>query len=468
MKLLTRTKTPRALFYIASALLIAVLSPINVVTTVSALDYGGSYDYNASNDNLFYDPNAGAACSTSSSSTNSGGVSTPSDTTSSTDDYSADQVRAFMHETITSTWNISDSTVEDWFLKQSSAQSAVSRFGLNSGNIGEITSVVKAAGVSPVFFYTYAVNEGPIWGFINHYSGGDIAGGGVANAKRDADYIVKTAASVGKFEPAWYDVDNPGYRGPPPDVQAAGNADFKSLPAGSIGIIYIPATAATTWEVYYPDALKGSVNGVQNYGAPLQGMMKSIKRMGGDPLAGGATVSPSSSSCSATNTVAGAGMTKAINFAVMIANNDGYGYDQGTRESGYVKWKSDPNCTSGCGSFDCSSLVSAALTEAGYFTTNPNFATSSEGDALEKAGFTRVFYSNTHSFATSEGLLPGDILVTPGSHTEIYMGNNQMVGAHIDENGNIAGGKTGDQTGNEISVGPYRNHPWESAWRAPK
>lgn len=437
--------------------LFAMLLPFNLATTAYAIDT----QFFSSNDIVFYNPDGGGTCSANTSSTTTSGISTPSDTSSPTDNYTLDQVKAFAREPITSTWNISDSAIEDWFLKQSSAQSAVSRFGLTSGNIGEVTAAIKAAGVSPVLFYTYAVNEGPIWGFINHYSSGDIAGGGVANAKRDAEYI---AAQTQKTtdDPAWFDWDHI-VKFVPQDVQDAGNADFKSMPLGTIGRIYIPATAAAAWEVYYPDGLKASVNGVQNYGPPLQGMMKSIKRIGGDPMAGGTLVS--AGSCTGSTAVAGAGMTKAINFAVAIANNDGYGYDQGTRETGWVKWQADPNCTSGCGSFDCSSLVSAALTLAGYFTTNPNFATSSEESALQQAGFTRV---NVSSFATSQDLQPGDILVTPGSHTEIYMGNNQMVGAHIDENGNIAGGKTGDQTGNEISVGPYQNHPWSSAWRATK
>ena len=30
----------------------------------------------------------------------------------------------------------------------------------------------------------------------------------------------------------------------------------------------------------------------------------------------------------------------------------------------------------------------------------------------------------------------------------------------INEFGGVTGGKTGDQTGNEIAVTPYRNHPW--------
>lgn len=49
-------------------------------------------------------------------------------------------------------------------------------------------------------------------------------------------------------------------------------------------------------------------------------------------------------------------------------------------------------------------------------------------------------------------------------HTEIYLGNNQLVGAHIAETGDIYG-EPGDQTGREISVGAYYNAPWQGYLR---
>ena len=224
-----------------------------------------------------------------------------------------------------------------------------------------------------------------------------------------------------------------------------------------------PATAAATWEVYYPDGLKGSVNKIQDYGPPLTGAMKNITAMGGNPADGGATISNlPSGGC--TTSVAGAGIQKAMNWAIMIAKNDGYGYDQPTRATGWVKWQADPNCTSSCGSFDCSSLISAALTEAGYYKENPNFVTSTEGASLASAGFTKI----ASSAKTSAGLQPGDILVKSSGHTEMYIGNNQNVGAHINENQGVSGGKTGDQTGHEISVGAFYDDNWDEVWRATK
>src|SRR5262249_41133324 len=130
-----------------------------------------------------YDPNA---CADSGSTADS--PSTGSDIT--TEGFTIDQVKTFASEPVTSTWNISNSTVEQWFLKQAGAQATIAKYRLNSSNIGEITSVVEAAGVSPVFFYLDAVNEGGgAGGFINHY-GSDTSGGGPGNATRDAQYIV--------------------------------------------------------------------------------------------------------------------------------------------------------------------------------------------------------------------------------------------------------------------------------------
>jgi hypothetical protein len=155
-------------------------------------------------------------------------------------------------------------------------------------------------------------------------------------------------------------------------------------------------------------------------------------------------------------------MTKAINWAVMIANNDGYGYDQPTRASGWEKWQSDPNCTDQCGSLDCSSFISAALTVGGYFDTNPNFDTYGEAAALTGAGFTKI----ADSAATSQGLLPGDVLLADG-HTVLYIGNNQVVSASINESGGISGGQVGDQTGKEIYVRPFYDDNWIGVFRAP-
>lgn len=365
------------------------------------------------------------------------------------------QVKSFASQPVTATWNISDEAVESWFLKQAGAQTVIGRYGLNSSNIGKITSAIKAENVSPVFIYVYAATEGGgAGGFINHFLD-EASGGGVGNAKRDAQYIDSQSKVMGS-QPAWIDVGNP-VDFVPQSVKDSGNADFKKMASGTIGRAYIASTAATTWEVYYPKGLKKQYNRVQDYGTPLSGMIQSIKKLGGDPSQGGASVS--SEGC--TGGVSGEGIQKALNFMTFIAENDGYGYDQSDRESGWDKYQADPNCTHQCGSFDCSSLISAALTEAGYFNNNPNFATSNEADALKSVGFKDV--KSSVNVTTGTGLQPGDILLNTAHHTAMYIGDNKMAAASTG-----TGTPAGDQTGKEIKIQPYYNYPWDAIYRITK
>jgi cell wall-associated NlpC family hydrolase len=384
---------------------------------------------------------AGSCCS-GGDTTNGASGTTPSST------YTLDQVKTFASEPITSTWNISDGTVDGWFLKQAGAQATVKKYKLTSTNISGVTSAVEAAGVSPVFFYAYTVNEGgSAGGFINHY-GSDVAGGAVPNATRDAQFLATQSQSTNGSAATG--------GGEPTDMPTAeAQQIYNSLSAGSIGKVYITATSAATAELEDLSGKTGDWTG--KFGTPLSGAMQDIQKMGGDPLQGGTA----SGSCS--GGVTGTGMAKAISWAEMIANNNGYGYDQPTRTSGWTKWQADPSCTNQCGSFDCSSFLAAALTEAGYFTTNPEFDTGSESQYLKQAGFTQV----PGPYKTSANLQPGDILVNTANHTAMYVGNGQIVQASENENGGVSGGEVGDQNGKEIAIRSYYNFPWDSVWRAP-
>lgn len=396
-------------------------------------------------DSIYYQNN----CSSSPTAGASGSINSGSGS------LTIDQEKTFLSEAITSTWNISNSTVEQWFLKQASAQPVIGRYGLNSSNIGQITSAVQTAGVSPAFFYLDTVNEGGgFGGFINHY-GSDTSGGGSGNATRDAQYI----ASQSKDKSAG-PATGGGEPGDMPTAETKSILD--SLPSGSLGVYYIQATSAVTAELEELSGKTGDWDGnATGFGHPISDMMQNIKTMGGDPLQGGSTISTGTAGCTTAGGVPGQGIAKAVNWAVMIANNNGYGYDQPTRTSGWAKWQSDPSCTNQCGSFDCSSFIAAALTEAGYFQTNPEFTTANEASELEGVGFKQV---DTVAF-TSSGLQPGDILLA-ADHTEMYIGNNQNVGAHINENNGTSGGQVGDQTGNEISVTPFYDDNWIGVFRA--
>ena len=65
----------------------------------------------------------------------------------------------------------------------------------------------------------------------------------------------------------------------------------------------------------------------------------------------------------------------------------------------------------------------------------------------------------------------GDILLTPredgAKHTAIYCGDGRLVHASINEKGTTKGGKTGDQTGREITTREYYDRPWDYVLRYP-
>lgn len=147
---------------------------------------------------------------------------------------------------------------------------------------------------------------------------------------------------------------------------------------------------------------------------------------------------------------------KMIDYAVAIANDDSRGYSQTRR------WPSQGT------DFDCASLMYEAAYAAGYnVTVGPSGVhyTGTMIDDFRKAGFEVLeFDGNLYD------LDPGDILVRDpwgeDGHTEMYIGNNQLVGAHGSEYG-TADGEPGDQTGNEISVvGVYGD--WDYVLMPPK
>ena len=135
---------------------------------------------------------------------------------------------------------------------------------------------------------------------------------------------------------------------------------------------------------------------------------------------------------------------KAIEWAVSIANDDSHGYDQAHRDG--------PD-------YDCSSLVSWAYFKAGI-NTRPGYtpATGTMYVVFIAAGFNDV--TGQVDLGSGGGLVAGDVLLKPGNHTAMYIGNGQVVEASQNEFGGITGGVSGDQTGKEIHIGNYYNFPW--------
>lgn len=140
---------------------------------------------------------------------------------------------------------------------------------------------------------------------------------------------------------------------------------------------------------------------------------------------------------------------KAINQMEERAADDSHGYDQTNR------WGPD---------YDCSSAVIEAWELAGVpVKTNGATYTGNMRGVFLRYGFEDV--TGSIDLSTGAGLQRGDVLLNIQHHTAMYCGSGMEVEASINENGGVSGGQTGDQTGREFLVRPYRNYPWDCVLR---
>nr|DAG57548.1 MAG TPA: NlpC/P60 family [Caudoviricetes sp.] len=140
----------------------------------------------------------------------------------------------------------------------------------------------------------------------------------------------------------------------------------------------------------------------------------------------------------------------AVQWAISIANDDSHGYDQGNR------WGPD---------YDCSSLIITAYEKAGVpVKSNGATYTGNMRSVFKKCGFVEV---SSWDKRTTSVLQRGDVILNEANHVEMYIGNGQMVKASENEFHGAHGGKTGDQTGQEIKVGGFYIYPsgWDCALR---
>lgn len=107
------------------------------------------------------------------------------------------------------------------------------------------------------------------------------------------------------------------------------------------------------------------------------------------------------------------------------------------------------------GAADCSSLVIFAAREAGFNTGDASY-TGNMREAFTKNGWT-VLPPNTPKQA-------GDILLNDVHHVAVYLGNNKIAQASIDERGRASGGREGDQS-NETNIRNYYDYPWNCVLR---
>lgn len=149
----------------------------------------------------------------------------------------------------------------------------------------------------------------------------------------------------------------------------------------------------------------------------------------------------------------------ACEYGIQLANDDSHGYDQ------IHRWLPD---------VDCSSLVCLCYEKAGIPVKTKGGATYT-GNL--KAGFTKCGFTAIPFNQSVTGLKRGDVLfyhyVKDGKthgHAILYLGNGKIVQASINEKGTATGGKTGDQTKKEVSVGKFYipAYGWDYVLRYPE
>lgn len=150
-------------------------------------------------------------------------------------------------------------------------------------------------------------------------------------------------------------------------------------------------------------------------------------------------------------------VSKAVDYMVKVANDPKHGYSQTNRNGNPNTWSD----------YDCSSLVISAYQAAGVPVKDKGATyTGNMYSVFLQCGFKDV--TNKINLATGSGLIAGDVLLNHQNHTAMMISTSQLAQASCDENGNISGGKVGDQTGYEIHTRSYYNYPWNVVLRYPE
>lgn len=173
------------------------------------------------------------------------------------------------------------------------------------------------------------------------------------------------------------------------------------------------------------------------------------------------------SSTAGSGTASSESVENAIQWAIAIANDDSHGYCWRHRLEN---------------EFDCSSLVCRALRDGGGFNISSITSTHNMISVItasdshwtwiprsELGDISKVAVLNDAS-----SLQRGDILLNIQSHTEIYLGGGQNVGAHMNYTADGKGkgvycdGSAIDQrdlSGKEVSVDSYWDDHWDGVLR---
>ena len=137
------------------------------------------------------------------------------------------------------------------------------------------------------------------------------------------------------------------------------------------------------------------------------------------------------------------GSIRAMQSAVDRLDSFDIGYDQGSRWSFYDRRADKP--VTGRTEADCSTMVAAIVRMGGYgIDLADPIWTGNLVSRLKAVGFTAI------AFMSLAQVRAGDVLLNVANHVEFAYSPTLFYSAHIDENGEAAGGLAGDQTGEEV------------------
>ena len=159
------------------------------------------------------------------------------------------------------------------------------------------------------------------------------------------------------------------------------------------------------------------------------------------------------------------GSIPAMQAAARNIDQAGTGYNQARRWSFFNRQTDTINKHQ---DGDCSSVCAAIIKLGGYpidlgYPAHSGVWTGNFAAKAQQAGFTLL------PFTGLADLKAGDFVVRPDAHVEFVALPGVMFSAGLDENGNISGGRPGDQTGQEVRYTPAYNYRsgWTQVLRPP-
>lgn len=201
--------------------------------------------------------------------------------------YSLEQYKAFLSNSFSSNFGMSEDKTLNWFFSQHGAQTVISRYGLTKSNMKNtyIPYLNKHLGGYFMFLAITVQEGGGAGNWINHYPASVSSSNGMADMKPDVAYINSLLNS--KAYPVSLSAPevNGGLR-VPEDNPGTAKQLLDSLGYGTIGRYYMPATMAgnawvfaTNWCINHQGPAPGAY-----FGNPYDAIIDVIKSAGADPF----------------------------------------------------------------------------------------------------------------------------------------------------------------------------------------